>query len=205
MAKQRVIGYVDGFNLYFGIKDRGWNQYLWFDPFELVAQVLRPTQELVAVKYFTARIKLPPGKHARQKAYLDALNAHSSAEVIFGKFYHRTRRCHRCQAEWTHHEEKMTDSAIASHIVADAFLDDFDAAVLVGGDTDILPAIKMVRRHFPAKRLEAWFPPKRKNQAVADRCDDDGNINGVHLAAAQMPETIEVVPGISVTKPATWC
>jgi hypothetical protein len=102
------------------------------------------------------------------------------------------------------HEEKMTDTAIGVNLVADAFTNDFDMALLVGGDTDIVPAIKMVRRHFPRKRLEAWFPPSRKNQAVTDVCDDEGQINHDHLLAAVMPDAIEVAPGVVVRRPEGW-
>ena len=28
---ERVIAYVDGFNLYFGLKSKGWQRYYWLD------------------------------------------------------------------------------------------------------------------------------------------------------------------------------
>lgn len=98
----------------------------------------------------------------------------------------------------------MTDSAIASHLVADAFLSSFDTALLVGGDTDIIPAIKMVRRHFPEKQIEAWFPPRRKNQQVADACNDDASINGLHLERSQLPDQIAQPNGIILQRPESW-
>lgn len=149
-------------------------------------------------------MKQPDDKRRRQSAYLDALGALSSAEVILGKFYRNVIKCRKCKEEWFDYEEKMTDSAIAANLVADAFLDDFDMALLIGGDTDIVPAVRMVRRHFPRKRLEAWFPPNRKNQAVADECDDEGQITGAHLERAIMPDRVEVANGVYVERPAQW-
>ncbi len=28
----RVIVYIDGFNLYFGLKSKGWRRYFWLNP-----------------------------------------------------------------------------------------------------------------------------------------------------------------------------
>jgi len=201
---QRVIGYVDGFNLYYGLKARKWQRFHWLDPYRLVASGLAAGHDLAAVKYFTARVKHPDDKRHRQTAFLDAIRAYSDAEVILGKYYEKPQECHRCGAKWKTHEEKMTDSAIAAHLVADAFLDRFDTAILIGGDTDIVPAVKMVRRHFAVKRLIVLFPPKRKNQAVADVCHDEGGIGRGDLEACQMPNRIEVQRGVFVERPATW-
>lgn len=204
MSNLRVNAYVDGFNLYYGLKSMGWGHFYWNDPFRLIEHLVRPGFELRKVQYFTARVKQPQDKRNRQTAYLDALRAHSRAEIILGQFYDKPRTCHACQARWISHEEKMTDTAIGVNLVADAFIGEFDVALLVGGDTDIVPAIKMVRRHFPKLRLEAWFPPRRKNQAVADVCDDEGQLNGNHFQKAIMPERIEVRSGIYVERPPSW-
>ncbi|MDQ3508032.1 MAG: NYN domain-containing protein [Actinomycetota bacterium] len=62
---QRVAAYIDGFNLYFGLKDRGWKRFYWLDVALLVENLLKPGQELAGVKYFTARISDPPDKQSR--------------------------------------------------------------------------------------------------------------------------------------------
>ncbi len=202
---QRVIGYIDGFNLYYGLRQRKWRQFYWIDPFALVASLLAPSQQLVGVKYFTARVRQPKAKRDRQSKYLDAIRDYSQAEIILGKYYRKPQQqCRSCGNTWSTFEEKMTDCAIASHMVADAFRDQFDTAVLVGGDTDLVPPVKMVRRWFPEKRIIGWFPPARKNQAVADVCHDEGHINGGHLALAVMPDTIEVAEGVHVERPPQW-
>lgn len=200
----RVIGYIDGFNLYYGLRQRRLKQFYWIDPFKLVEALLAPAYDVVGVKYFTARIKGPSDKRQRQTAFLDAVNAVSKAEVVLGKFYCKPAHCNACGATWKTHEEKMTDSAIAAHLVADAFTDGFETAVLVGGDTDIVPAVKMVKRHFPGKQIVSWFPPARKNQAVADVCHDEGAITSIHLSQALMPDEIEVSAGVKVIRPAKW-
>lgn len=204
MAPIRVAAYVDGFNLYYGMRSRGWGQFYWIDPHSLILQLLRPGFQLDKVVYFTARVKQPRDKRDRQTAYLNALDAVSDVEIVHGKFYNKPRKCGACPHRWMSYEEKMTDTAIGVNLVADAFTNKFDMALLVGGDTDIVPAIKMVKRHFPNKRIEAWFPPSRKNQAVADVCDDEQSITGVHLAAAVMPDEVQNSNGITIRRPTEW-
>ena len=54
----RVIAYIDGFNLYFGLKSKGWKRHYWLDVVGLSRSLLKPGQTLQAAHYFTARIRL---------------------------------------------------------------------------------------------------------------------------------------------------
>ena len=53
--KNRVVVYIDGFNLYFG-KDAGFNRCKWLNVEKLVRSYLTANQELIEIKYFTSRI-----------------------------------------------------------------------------------------------------------------------------------------------------
>jgi hypothetical protein len=46
-ATERVAAYIDGFNLYFGIREKG-RRHLWLDLERLVHSLLKPHQQLVA-------------------------------------------------------------------------------------------------------------------------------------------------------------
>src|SRR5258708_22830548 len=73
-VKRKAIVYIDGFNLYFAISERGWRDLLWLDLVELARRLINPVkQELVAVKYFTSPIKGPADKRLRQTTYLNSL------------------------------------------------------------------------------------------------------------------------------------
>ena len=72
----RVIAYVDGFNLYFGLKAKGWKKHYWLDLNGLATSLLKPGQTLAGVHYFTSRIRANGRNVAdmqRQSDYLDAL------------------------------------------------------------------------------------------------------------------------------------
>jgi hypothetical protein len=47
---ERVKAYVDGFNLYHGLKTRHGRKYLWLDLQALAVRLLKPSQHLVAVE-----------------------------------------------------------------------------------------------------------------------------------------------------------
>lgn len=67
----RTIVYVDGFNFYYGeVRETPWK---WLDPVDLFRNVLGPQNDLVKIKYFTARVQpssRDPDVHVRQDAYL---------------------------------------------------------------------------------------------------------------------------------------
>ena len=126
-----VIAYVDGFNLYHGLRDKYRRRYLWLDLEHLVRR-LRPQDRIVAVRYFTALVRDEPPALDRQRAYLDALGAHSAtAEIILGRYQAKTVACRRCGSIWTSYEEKETDVNIAVSLVADAAAGASDIALII--------------------------------------------------------------------------
>jgi len=70
---KKVNFYIDGFNLYFGMVEAGYDHCKWLD-IEKLAEILKNnSHELNRVKYFTSRINNNYEKQQRQKAYLNAL------------------------------------------------------------------------------------------------------------------------------------
>ena len=56
ISANRVVAYIDGFNLYYGMRSKGWRRYYWLDLNQLTERLLRPGQTLAGVRYFTARV-----------------------------------------------------------------------------------------------------------------------------------------------------
>jgi hypothetical protein len=80
---QRVVVYVDGFNLYFGMKSKGWRKLYWLNLVALASALLKHDQQLHKVHYFTSRIRstknnLPDIQ--RQTTYLEALACQSGLD-----------------------------------------------------------------------------------------------------------------------------
>jgi hypothetical protein len=98
----RVVAYIDGFNLYFGMKAEHGRKYLWLDLQALVEGLLLPNQGLREVQYFTARVRDDPAGERRQAAYIDALASHcQKGRRIDGRFQEKARGCKNCGARWT--------------------------------------------------------------------------------------------------------
>jgi hypothetical protein len=62
---ERLIVYIDGFNLYHGLKERSGRRLLWLDLAKL-ARLLRPRSSIVRVNYFTAPVLDDPLAASRQ-------------------------------------------------------------------------------------------------------------------------------------------
>src|SRR5579862_6992381 len=82
--------YIDGFNLYNGAL-RG-SPYKWLD-LHAFAQALRPADEIMKVKYFTAQVDRrfnDPQQRVRQRLYWRAIRTLPTVEIIEGHFKTRT-------------------------------------------------------------------------------------------------------------------
>ena len=203
---ERVVAYVDGFNLYFGLKHSGFKRYYWLDAAALAASLLKPGQQLVASHYFTARIRDNGHNVAdrkRQNDYLEAL-ALQGVKCQFGHYLEKTRECRKCHASWPDYEEKMTDVNIAIQLLLDALDDVFDVALVISGDSDLTTPIHRVRQRFPAKRVIVAFPPRRYSSELK-RCASGYLIIGEDkLRANQLPASLVKPDGFMLQRPITW-
>ena len=134
---ERVIAYIDGFNLYFGLKSKGWQRYYWLNLRKLVLNLLKPNQKLIFTKYFTARVSRPPDKQKRQATFIEALETLQDFRVFYGKYQLNSRVCQRCHFEDIVPNEKMTDVYMAVELLPDAFQDLCDTALLISADSDL--------------------------------------------------------------------
>ena len=193
----KVITYIDGFNLYSGLCDKGWRRYLWLDIYNLSHNLLQFNQELVKVKYFTADITHNPPKHARQSLYLDALKTLSFVEVIKGRFLkvpNKTRY---------EYKEKMTDVNIAIEMLLDAQKNSFDTAILISADTDLVPVVKYIVQTLD-KRVTIAFPPKRWSDDLKDVAGRHYSIGRDKFAKSQLPPKIRVSDNYTLERPPEW-
>ena len=201
----RVAAYVDGFNLYFGLRAKHGRKYLWLDLQALAERLLRPDQELERVTYFTARVRNEPDAEQRQSAYLDALVSNSPlVTVLDGHFQEKHRRCRQCGAAWTVQEEKQTDVNIAVALLEDAVRDRYDTALLISADSDLCPAIRAMKRLRPEKRVVAAFPPRRQSGDLRRAVDGYLAIGDDKIRQSQLPRAVVTATGITLHRPKHW-
>ena len=204
---RRVAVYVDGFNLYYGLRSKGWRRYYWLDLRGLSEQLLRPGQRLVMVRYFTAGVFAEPGdpdKPVRQNTYLEALATLPDLHIHKGYFLAKQQRCAACGAVWQTYEEKTTDVNIAVELLGDAQDDVFDTAVVVSGDGDLAGPIRAVRRRYPQKRVVVAFPPGRHSAGLRNAATAFFTIGRDALRDSQFPQRVTKADGYVLTRPQKW-
>lgn len=204
---QRVAVYIDGLNLYYGMRDKGWRRYYWLDVQRLSESLLRPQHRLQFVRYFTAKL-LPEYTLAervdRQDAYLQALSSLPKVRIQYGLHIPKSVTCPRCGMASRTYEEKMTDVNIAVALLEDANNNRYDSAVVISADSDLTRPIEVVRQKFANKRVRVAFPPKRHSQHLSDVATASFHISRDLVRDSQLPDPVAKPDGYPVHKPARW-
>lgn len=202
--------YIDGFNFYYrAIKN---TNYKWLDFKSLFTKLLSKKNDISKIKYFTAIVsgKLNPRKPIKQQTYLRALKFYiPEIEIYYGHFLthevfaplaqpnNKTRKVKIIKTE-----EKGSDVNIAVHLLNDAWLNDYDCAVIVSNDSDLAEAMRLVKQYHPQKLIGLIIPGKgHPSKELIQYADFVKRIRTRILASSQLPYSI---PGTNISKPADW-
>ena len=204
---ERVAVYVDGFNMYYGLRAAGWQRYYWLDFRRLSENLLRPGQSLALVRYFTARVSSEsrdPDKPKRQATYLEALATLPDFHIHEG--YHAVKeiRCPNCGSLFRSREEKMTDVNIAVELLGDAQDDVFDTAIIISADSDLTHPVEVVLQRYSGKRVVVALPPKRSSVRLRSAATASFTIGRGMLSNSQLPESVTKADGHVLTRPSQW-
>ena len=165
MEKQKVIVYVDGFNFYYGLKgDPKWKRYYWLDIVKFFKKFMKPDQELIKVKYFSARPDNQE-KNARQYAFFQANMENSRFQLILGKYLKKKITCFNCGNIINTYEEKESDVRIATQIVSDSYEKNCDIAIVVSADSDMIPSVELAKQ--AGQKVFIYFPPNHYSSNLA--------------------------------------
>ena len=77
----------------------------------------------------------------------------TGVHVVEGRFQENSRKCRTCGSTWRSYEEKESDVNLCVYLMEAARLNEFDVALIVSGDSDMVPAVSAVRRMNPRLRL----------------------------------------------------
>lgn len=205
----RSIVYIDGFNLYYGAVRGGPHKWL---NLERYFKVLRPGDDIQRISYFTALVN---GSHrSNQETYLRALATLPVVDVTLGLFKEKQIRCraHGCPfpgvREFKAPEEKRTDVNIALQMVDDAYQGLCERMIVVSGDSDLVPALNMVKLRFPKIQINVYVPTRNAVRGAAvelrSAADKNRSLPLNLLALAQFPPTIPEGGGGVIQKPVSW-
>lgn len=195
---------IDGFNLYNGIKELSGRRDLWLDVEALASGLLKPGQELSRVRYFSAWVRNAPSSLQRQQAYVGALGAFTTTEVVMGRFQEKKLVCYGCQKRRTTYEEKETDVHLGVSLVEIAALKAASVVLLVSADSDFCPAVEVAKRLDPQLRIVNICPPRRHSGALERACHGHFHLGQATIRAAQLPAVVPGRRGKTFDRPPYW-
>ncbi|MBN1974910.1 MAG: NYN domain-containing protein [Sedimentisphaerales bacterium] len=207
--KPRTIIYIDGFNFYYGAV-RG-TPYKWLD-IEKCFLRLRMNDDIRRIWYFKALVD--GAKGIRQKTYLRALAATPLVQVMLGKFKIKQVKCGVAGCKYPNSrifdmpEEKRTDVNIALQLLDDANHDRADQFIIVSGDSDLVPALEMIKSQWPKKNLFVYVPSRHPQRGAAvklrNAADKHKTFPQALLKISQFPTELSDGRGGIIHKPVEW-
>ena len=217
----RTIVYVDGFNLYYRLLAKR-PAVKWLNIKKLAETLLNPANQILAVKYYTARIsgRLDVNAPARQQIYLGALATVPEISVHMGNFLVSEKFAGLVKppdfrprltlpqpwpdvARIIKTEEKGSDVNLASHLLLDAFQNNFDVAAVLSNDSDLVEPIRIVTQVL-GKSVGLLSPVPNPTVNLASVSSFIRRISGSDLVASQFPNPVVCADGYAINKPPTW-
>ena len=162
--------------------------------------------EIVAVKYFTARVNYNPQEptaQVRQSVYLEGLAAFRPELKIVEGYYKRFRArfpfakepCKSCDkvesATVWKTEEKRSDVNLATEILIDQIESEVDCVVLISGDTDFIAPLYYLKKRC-GKKVLVFNPHERPSEELRAVASYYKHIPRDLPARCQLPYEIEV-------------
>jgi len=207
----RTILYIDAFNLYYGCL-KG-TPYRWLDLESLARRLLSSRNEIVRIKYFSARVSAragDPGQPTRQQLYFRALATLPTVDIHLGHYLSHPVRMPLAApvpggpryALVIKTEEKGSDVNLATELLADAYEDRFNVAVLVTNDSDLLEPVRLVRGRL-GKVVGILNPQKHPSHSLRASTTFFKQIRRPALEASQFPDLLKDAVGW-FRKPASW-
>ena len=208
-APRRTVVYVDSWNLYYGCL-KG-TPYRWINIAQMARLSLPAHYHIDHIRFFTAvAMERPdnPQQLVRQLTLFRALRTLPNLTMHYGTFIVKPVRMMLVTplpdgtrfVDVVKTEEKGSDVNLAAYLVADGYENAYDAAVVVSDDSDLVEAIRIVRRL--RKHVTVLSPSGRayemKRAATRYRA-----IDPAVLSQSQFPPVMRDAQG-RFYKPANW-
>lgn len=165
MTKERVMIFIDGSNLYHNLK-----RYNIKTTFEEIIKKVETKREVVDIFYYTALLdkSFDEKRYEEHKKFLDKIKKIPNFNVVLCNL--RKVILEDGSVDFT---IKGDDVHLATDLIKGAYENLYDVAIIVSGDADFIPAIKLVQKNS-RKVINAFFP-KSSSYLLRNCCE--GSIN----------------------------
>lgn len=116
----------------------------------------------------------------------------------------KDRICRICHRSYRIPEEKQTDVNIAIKLFETAVADTWDTALIISGDSDLIPAIEAVKKTFSVKQIGVAIPIGRRAEELKLVTDFRKKVKQKHLQTCQFDDTITIDSNNILHRPPTW-
>lgn len=124
--------------------------------------------------------------------------------IIYGEFKRRDKFCQLCKKTYQTFEEKQTDVNIAIQLFKLSIEDKSDKAIIISGDSDLIPSISAVRNTFPHKKIGVVIPIGRRADALKQACDFHMKMKEKHLKSSLFEKEINLGKNEKLICPPEW-
>ena len=207
---KKIEVFIDGFNLYFGMKDcnatHSYRKTLWFDISSFLHTYLDNAVYCIEnIYYFTAIPENNKEKAERHQIYCKALES-TGIKIIYGQYKEKYVNCPLCKQDFKSYEEKETDVNVALWILRRGIENGYDKAVLFSGDSDLAPALENAQLLFPGKIFQVMFPINRnRSKRLKKVCSIAPLYQYLPCYKKhQFPDKIHLADGTTLTIPERW-
>ena len=204
MISGRVAFFIDGFNIYHSMdEDPSLHKYKWLDLYKLCRILIPRKCSISKVHWFTAYTTWNPKKLSRHQNYARLLQT-TPVEIVLGKFKDKDVYCRLCKRTSRTVIEKQTDVNIAIKLFQNGIQDLYDTAVIISGDSDLVPSIRAAKETFPVKQIGVAFPIGRVSKELKQVSDFSVKLGIHHLKTCQFPDRVEVRTGVFLERPTNY-
>ncbi len=200
---RRIAFFIDSFNMYHALRGKKYRQYKWLDYSRLCQCYVKKRDTITSIQFFTAYIPYSTEKLIRQRKLVRALE-NKGVEIVQGVYKKKNRYCRMCHEVYETWEEKQTDVNIAIELFRNAVQDKYDTALIMTGDSDLIPAIHAVKESFPEKTIGVIIPIARGSKYLKKEADFYMKMTERHLSTSQFPDKVELANGRVIQKPDKW-
>ncbi len=176
-----------------------------------MCRLLFPNDQINKIKYFTARVSArptDPDQPIRQSTYWRALQTIPNLSIIEGSFLVKPVMMPVANSSPQRYErvlkteEKGSDVNLAVHLLNDGYKKDYELAVMVTNDSDLLEPMRIVKQelNLPVGLVN---PHKNPSFALRRHANFIKQLRKGVLQASQFPTSLTDQNG-TFHKPATW-